>query len=145
MCRKETAPYRVLGAVGIFPAEGDEADGDGVEEFSTVEAVSDLGHGVYICCELDSLEENLALTPGPSPIRWARVATEFRYQCAAEGEDDVAVLVGILKDGVALVGIEFPAGGGDDFGVAIEGFVGRDEVEDGTRSFTRIARIFTKV
>ena len=54
----------------------------------------------------------------------------------AEGEDDVSVLVRILEDRVALVGIEFPAGGGDDFGVAIESFVGRHEIKNGSSALT---------
>ncbi len=38
-----------------------------------------------------------------------------------------------MEDGVAVVGIELPAGGIDDFLVAVEGGVGGDEVEDGLR------------
>src|SRR5438067_12610781 len=100
MHRKKTATYLVFGAVGVFPAEGDEADGDGIEEFCTVEAVRSPGHGIDVCRELDPL------------IEFA--GADLRDQCSAEGEDDVAVLVGVLKYGIALVGIEFPAGGGDD-------------------------------
>ncbi len=57
----------------------------------------------------------------------------LRDQCSAEGEDDVAVLVGVLEDGVAVIAGEFPPARLDDLTVTIEGFVGGDEVE------TRIA------
>jgi hypothetical protein len=36
-----------------------------------------------------------------------------------------------LEDGVLAVGVETPAGGGDDLAVTIEGGVAADEVEDG--------------
>jgi hypothetical protein len=38
--------------------------------------------------------------------------------------------VGVLENGVAAVGIEAPAGGVDDFVVAIEGGSARDEIEN---------------
>jgi len=41
---------------------------------------------------------------------------------------------GVLEDGIAEVVVEFPTGDGNDFCVAVEGFVGGDEVE------TRIGR-----
>jgi len=57
----------------------------------------------------------------------------FGDQGAAEGEEDVAVLVAILEDGVALVIFELPAGGIDGFGVAVEAGIAGDEVEDWLR------------
>jgi len=42
--------------------------------------------------------------------------------------------VGILKDRIAVVAGEFPPAGLDDLAVAIEGFVGGDEVESGRGS-----------
>src|SRR5262245_56197615 len=60
---------------------------------------------------------------------------DFGDEGTAESENDVAVLVGVLENGIAAVVFEAPAGGRDDFTVTIECFIGGDEVE------TRIARI----
>ncbi len=103
----------------VFPADGDKADTDGVEVAVAVEAVGDAGDGVGFGGEEDALEEAGVLDLGGEGF--------------AEGEDDVAVLVGVLEDGVALVVVEAPAGGGDDFVVAVEGFVGGDEVQNRLR------------
>src|SRR5207302_954316 len=48
-------------------------------------------------------------------------------------------LMGVLEDWIALVVIEFPAGSGDDFVVAVERFVGGNKIQ------TRIARIITDI
>jgi len=53
----DTAPYLVLGAVAVLPADRDEADGDSVQEFPAIQTVSDLCHGIYVGGELDALEQ----------------------------------------------------------------------------------------
>src|SRR5438128_10476856 len=55
--------------------------------------------------------------------------SDFGDEGLAEREDDVAVLVGILEDWVAVIAGEIPAGSGDDFVVAVEGLVAGNEVE----------------
>jgi hypothetical protein len=58
--------------------------------------------------------------------------------------------VGVLEDRIAQVIAEIPAGGSDDFAVAVEGGIAADEIETrifdcggGRRPFTRITRIIT--
>src|SRR5216684_3192998 len=51
-------------AVAVFPAEGDEADGDGVQKTALVEAVGDLCHWVGIYSEFDLLIKDLAVGHG---------------------------------------------------------------------------------
>ena len=114
------------GGGGVGPAEWDEADGDGIEEAVFVEVKGDAGHGVGVGGELDALEEDLAASEG----------ADFGDSGFAEGEDDVAVLVGVLENGVAAVGFELPAGGGDGFAKSIEGCVRGEKIEAG------ILRIF---
>ena len=95
----------------VFPADGNEADRDGVEEFADVGAVGDGGNGVDVGGELDALVE--VGTGGGMGTRGARPSPYLGDEGSAQGEDDVAVLEGVLEDGVALVGVELPAGGGD--------------------------------
>lgn len=113
-----------------------EADGDGFEESAVVKFEGEAGDGVRVDGEFDALKEGEAAAWDRRPY-----LADLGDQGAAESVEDVAVLVGVLEDWVAEVGVEFPAGGADDFVVAVEGFVGGDEVE--TRGETRIARIFT--
>ena len=104
---------------GLFPADRDEADRDAVEETAGIEGMGNFGDRVGICGELDALEEDVSAGDG------ADVGDEG----FAKGEDDIAVLMGVLKYWVAAVGVEVPAGRGDGFAVAIEGGVGGDEIE----------------
>src|SRR5437660_12245605 len=77
--------------------------------------MGDFRHRVDVCCKLDALEQS--------------AAAHFRYDSLAEGEDNVAVLVGVLEDRVSLVAGKFPTRGGDDFVIAIEGFVAAEKIE----------------
>src|SRR5437867_6347506 len=70
--------------------------------------------------------------------RW-RAGADFGDEGAAQGENDVAVLVSVLKNGIALVAFELPAGRGEDLVVAVEGGVAGNKIE------TRIARIITNI
>jgi hypothetical protein len=101
--------------VCVDPFYRDEADGDGIQEFSAEEAVGDFGHGVGVDRELNALEKREAACWASPPY-----LADFGDEGFAEGEDDVAVMMGVLEDRVAEVGIEFPAGGVDDLVVAVE-------------------------
>ena len=54
---EDTAPYLVFGAIAVLPAQGDESDGDGVEEFSAIQAMRDAGHRIDVSGELNALIE----------------------------------------------------------------------------------------
>ena len=43
---RRNAAYLVLGAVGVFPAERNEADGDGTQKFSFVQAIATRAMGL---------------------------------------------------------------------------------------------------
>ena len=102
-----------------MPFDWDEADGNAREEAPFVKAVCDVCHGIDVAGEFDSLEEGLA----------ACYLADIGDQCFAQGEEDVAVLVGVLEDGVAAVVLQLPSASVDGFGIAIGGGVGGDEVE----------------
>ena len=76
---------------------------------AAVEGVGDPGQGVGLDGELDALVEGVAMDLGD--------------EGTAEGVDDVAVVVCVLKDRVLAIGVEVPTGGGDDLAGAVEGFV----------------------
>ena len=78
------------------------------------QARSDFCHGVDVGGESDALEE----------LSTAHLGSLG----ASKSEEDVSVLLSILKDGILFVGVELPAGGGDDLAVTFEGFVGGNEV-----------------
>ena len=80
----------------------------------------DAGDGVYVGGKLYALEEGLA----------AGHCAHIGYQRFAEGEEDVAVVVGVLENGIAPVGIEAPTGGVDDFVITVEGGGAGDEIEN---------------
>jgi hypothetical protein len=121
-------PCATFGEVaGVLPAEGDEADADGAQEIEFVEGIRDASHGVGVDGEFDALEKAGRREKGER----RRDRADFGDESFSKGEEDVAVLVGVLEDGVAEVILQAPTGGDDDFVVAIERFVGGDEVEDG--------------
>jgi len=86
----------------------------------TVEAVSDPGNRVNVRRELNALEEGLA----------TGYVAHLGNKGLTKREQDIAVLVGVLKDRIAPIGVEIPAGRRNHFGVAVERGVGGDKVED---------------
>src|SRR6266850_7018463 len=115
--RQKSAVGMMFGAVAVGPAQGNETDRDGVEEFSLVEGVSDPCHRIGFNGELHALEQ-----VGSSGLRVAvrRSGADFGDQGLAESENDVAVLVRVLKDRIALVSIQTPAAGLDHFVTTIQ-------------------------
>jgi len=110
----------------VFPAQGDEADGDGAEEAAFVEAVGELGHRVFFDGELHALEEVCA-----PACAWLlrRGMADFCDERFADGVGEAPVAVGVLEDGVFAVVVQPPAGHGDDLVVAVERGVGTAEIE----------------
>ena len=136
---EDSAPY-----LAVFPFDRDEADANCAEEFSGVEGISDFGERVGVGGELDALVEagrwKIGVRRGggrragrragdSAPYLVAAYRADFGDQGAAEGEDDVAIVMGVLENGVAPVIFEAPTGRGNDLVVAIEGGVGGDEIE----------------
>jgi len=101
------------GVVAVFPAKRNEADGDGAEEAPAIEAVGDAGDRIEVRGELDLLVEDMAAGDG----------ADLSEEGFAQGEYDVAVLVGVLENRVPAIVFDAPTAGEDDFAVAIKGFV----------------------
>ncbi len=104
------------GAIAILPFQGHEADRDGVEKTAFVKCVGDLGQRVRVDGEVNALKEFSIAHLGDAGF--------------ADGAQDGGVIVRVLEHRVFQIGIEHPAGGADDFVVAIERFIGADEVDD---------------
>ena len=99
----------------VLPLERDEADGGGLEEFAPVKVAGNFCEWVFVGSKAPGLEEGVAADPcflGP-----------------ADGEDDIAVLVGVLDDRITEIVFEAPARCDDDFLVAVEGLVAGANVE----------------
>ncbi len=120
-----SVPNRIAGLRrAVFPFDGAEAYGDGIEEAALVEAECDAGNGVNVDGELDASGER-----GLAGV-WA--GGDVDGEGAAEGVHDVAVAVGILEDGIAAGGVELPAGLINDLAGAV-GIAGAGDEVDGGR------------
>src|SRR5258708_831677 len=117
----------MLLAVGIQPAERNETNRDAVEKFASVQAVSDPGDGIDVGGELDPLKQMR------SPECRVGKGSDFSNESPAQSEDDVAILVSILENRVAAIGLEAPARSGDNLVVTIERLIGGDEIQNGLR------------
>jgi len=106
--------------VAVLPANWSKANRKGVEELSSIEAVSDPRHRVNVRCELNALIQGRALT---------QIADLGDYGFA-DGEEDVAILVGILDNWVFSVILEASTAGNDDLLVSVQGLIAGNKVDD---------------
>src|SRR5207249_3476114 len=103
----------------VFPLQRNESDRHCIQKAAAVQPVSDPSYRVYFGRELNPLAERWPPFDKPN----------FGGQRLAQREQNVAVIMRVLKNGIPPIRIKPPAGWLDNFMIAVECSRAGDEIE----------------